>query len=432
MASQVLQIFKDGAVTSFTLDPNETLSSVRSKIGVPHATHKFVYLNSVLGIKQLLADQNYESRKRLRDGFIFSPNAVLLANTTASQSDFFGTRVNAFSDRHVSISVLRNKTVSTPGPQDFDPIMLDEVSMANPSSDMAFDRVVVCQEGSLLQFNMSSWGAAGWGYSISSARDVIADSLYAVYTNSAFGTRSTLAQRRYESNNATIRVDALSKSKIPGFRAPEYSKLTFKVWNVHGYSRGATHFQSNATPPPLNQSHFDSEAAGDNLVSGGGAGKTTAGRASSQQFGGGFGNIQEDPHGHVLGAVVFYLVVVKDARQVNEMLKIANARDVLPFPPLNSETMGRLFQQYVRHPAQNAWHTGRIAQDQSNAGSLRWTNNAGVSWTLRPDLANGILYTGPDCPYFNDPRGKFFKIELAPQTGAVQGFRFFNELYATT
>jgi hypothetical protein len=35
---------------------------------------------------------------------------------------------------------------------------------------------------------------------------------------------------------------------------------------------------------------------------------------------------------------------------------------------------------------------------------MRWTNKAGATWTLRLDLANGLLRTGPDCPYYDAGR----------------------------
>jgi hypothetical protein len=40
---------------------------------------------------------------------------------------------------------------------------------------------------------------------------------------------------------------------------------------------------------------------------------------------------------------------------------------------------------YQHNPVQNNWHIGSIKTDGTG---LRWTNKAGASWRLIPDLAN--------------------------------------------
>lgn len=83
---------------------------------------------------------------------------------------------------------------------------------------------------------------------------------------------------------------------------------------------------------------------------------------------------------------------------------------------------------YARQPVENDWHTGQISIDGEN---LRWTNDAGVSWSLVPDLNDGRLQTGEDCPY----PGNDFSLDAArdPESGAYQstltGFWFTGEHY---
>ncbi|MCP4100612.1 MAG: fibronectin type III domain-containing protein, partial [Lentisphaerae bacterium] len=83
--------------------------------------------------------------------------------------------------------------------------------------------------------------------------------------------------------------------------------------------------------------------------------------------------------------------------------------------------------QYIRQPPTNDWHTGIISAEGSN---LKWTNNAGYSWTLVPDIENEQLLTTGDCPYGS---GKTFALEVQ-QNGngsvTVTGFRFGGELYS--
>ena len=79
----------------------------------------------------------------------------------------------------------------------------------------------------------------------------------------------------------------------------------------------------------------------------------------------------------------------------------------------------------------NPWHVGDI---QFNGTQLVWRNTANVQWNLFPDLANGRLATGPDCPYFGIPAGRQFEVVLRrnalgdflPQ---LDGFSFLGEIY---
>ncbi len=88
-----------------------------------------------------------------------------------------------------------------------------------------------------------------------------------------------------------------------------------------------------------------------------------------------------------------------------------------------------LLGTYMREPVENEWHVGTIALGEE--GQLRWTNDAGVSWGLTPDLEEGLLITGPECPYDSD-----FRLEASkdPMSGlfsdTLAGFRFNGELYA--
>jgi hypothetical protein len=332
-ALQNYKVLIDGAVRNIKLDPAEPLNTTRARIGVSFTTHRFVYYNTVIGTKQVLDQQRVEPTRTLNDGFVFAPDTVLMANVTDRNSDFLGSRVQHFSDRHAKISVVRNTADPAPKPVDFDPIMLDDITMANEGADLGLDKAVICQEGTLLQFNMSCWGAAGWGYSIRSQRDVIADSLYSMRDGS-YDLETSLTLRRYQKGGQTIRADSLSHAGIPDFQAAQYSKLTFRTWNVSSYARGKQVFTSHTPPPSLAQAWLldgvagAMAAVGDTIVSGGGMGKPSAGAPSGQSFH--TIKINREDRQHVLGAAVFFLIVVKDAQQANSMLKIVNEKNALP------------------------------------------------------------------------------------------------------
>lgn len=74
-----------------------------------------------------------------------------------------------------------------------------------------------------------------------------------------------------------------------------------------------------------------------------------------------------------------------------------------------------LVGEYRHEPMQNDWHVGSLKPETVDGKpALRWTNKAGASWVLRPDLASGVLRTGPDCPYHdpNAPGSNAFRIRL--------------------
>jgi hypothetical protein len=92
---------------------------------------------------------------------------------------------------------------------------------------------------------------------------------------------------------------------------------------------------------------------------------------------------------------------------------------------------------YRHEPVQNDWHIGTLtAETADGRRRLRWTNKAGATWVLRPDLANGLLHTGPDCPYFDPkaPEARPFRIRLKRDAqggwlGEPEGFVFQGGLY---
>ena len=93
-------------------------------------------------------------------------------------------------------------------------------------------------------------------------------------------------------------------------------------------------------------------------------------------------------------------------------------------PAIDPGDVSALLGTFQRDPVQNDWHTGTIERD---GGKLRWTNLAGVSWSLTADLARDRLLTGQDNPYFAQGIREF---TLIRDHGDVVGFRFGNETYS--
>ena len=90
--------------------------------------------------------------------------------------------------------------------------------------------------------------------------------------------------------------------------------------------------------------------------------------------------------------------------------------------------------KYLREPRTNDWHQGVIDWDDTK--TLRWTNEAGRSWRLTPDLSHGVLQTGTDNPYHdsNPATGQVFRVVLSRDADGnylpeVSGFNFNGEFY---
>ncbi|MDH5585243.1 MAG: RICIN domain-containing protein [Nitrospirota bacterium] len=81
---------------------------------------------------------------------------------------------------------------------------------------------------------------------------------------------------------------------------------------------------------------------------------------------------------------------------------------------------------YQHNPVQNNWHIGSIKKDGTG---LRWTNKAGASWHLTPDLANQRLLTGTDNPYYAQGQREF---KLVISNGQITGFTFAGGTYQRT
>ncbi len=336
-----LELHIDGSAQPLDFGPGAKLSAIREQLGFGFDQYQFVYDNPVVG-KMVLNHQSVEKKKKLEDGFIFDDNIVLMANVSSSHPDLFGNRTDFFRNRNMGVRVARNTVDGgSLGPEDFQPLMLEGVNPANPESDVYFDKMVICQKGSLVQFEISSWGAAGYGYSIKTERDPIVNSLYVTYGDSYDRTAWSTLRRYQDQPGPTIQIESLESKGYSENLKAEYSKVTVKTWRVTSYSRGGTTYTSDtpAPQPRLGSDDdgdgglFGGDPAGDTFVPDGSVESAlpTGGSPSSQTFGTIYG-VEEDKPPHVLGAVAFYLFVFKDKAAVNEVLKVINSSDPEPFP----------------------------------------------------------------------------------------------------
>ena len=86
----------------------------------------------------------------------------------------------------------------------------------------------------------------------------------------------------------------------------------------------------------------------------------------------------------------------------------------------------QLLGSYQRLPIENPWHEGRITFREQSPSTLRWTNQAGVSWDLFPDLERNRLETGQQNPYYQSGLREF---RLQFRDGKLIGFLFGSDLF---
>ncbi|MCP4835895.1 MAG: hypothetical protein GY895_14165 [Phycisphaera sp.] len=110
---------------------------------------------------------------------------------------------------------------------------------------------------------------------------------------------------------------------------------------------------------------------------------------------------------------------------------LRNAVDDVSFEDLGIEDV---LGDYERLPVQNPWHQGEVRLSDSQ---MSWRNAAGVSWSLVPNIPEGRLEIGPDCPYYDPdaPGANDFRLargedEFGDPTGTYAGFVFNGELHS--
>jgi hypothetical protein len=329
----------------------DTLSSLRNKLGGEANNYSFVYFNSFTEQKTILRDRSVEIRQKIGTT-AFDQNRVLMTLTEGDKTDLFGTKTDWLYHRHAGVRIALNTEEQVgilENQNKFAPIMLNNVQCSNPEKELFIDRAVICEKGSLIRFEISSWGAAGFGFSITSEKDTICNSLYAAYDDN-YNRQGYVGLRRYEDSNNSIIIDSIENLKIPTKETIQYQKMTVKTWRVTSYHTNGRTFTSNTEPPVISapqssrmmregaerQSWFDSgfapgETGGDTFIPGNDVEHGAPGRGpeSDQRFSAGISNLIEDNRDQVaLGAVIFHFLVFKDKDAANRVINILNAPNI--------------------------------------------------------------------------------------------------------
>ena len=175
---QKYDVYLSSKNQAIEISPKATLTELRSKLSEAN-DFDFIYYNTFTEKKAVLTDRSLESERSV-DQIAFDA-IITMARVQGAKTDLIGMKTDWLNDRHcgVRISLNKHEEAKKQNEGKFEPLMITDVQPTNPGSSAFYDRAVICEKGSVVNFEISSWGAAGFGYSITSNKQTIIEELSA-------------------------------------------------------------------------------------------------------------------------------------------------------------------------------------------------------------------------------------------------------------
>jgi hypothetical protein len=352
-------IYLSGKKFEIEANSEDTLASLRQKLGDNATNYDFVYYNNFTRKKTILNDRNVESEQTV-SSTTFPDNTIIMTVVQGDKTDLFGTKTDWLTNRHAGVQVFLNQSDAVAQQKNagkFAPIMLTDVQPSNdnisgPNNSLAnafYKHVVICEQGSLIGFNISSWGAAGYGYRITTEKDTICDALYNGYGDNP-NHQANIPLYRYQDSKNTIQIESTQTLNIPTDDAIYYQKVTVTTWRLTSYEQDGKTYSSDMQAPTIigpsrtrmiapsggirtfalaaTSGGFDPGPTGGNTYVPGSDIQTASpsrGPESGQNFGTARILTEDDRNNTVLGAIVFYFFVFKDHEAANRVINVLNA-----------------------------------------------------------------------------------------------------------
>lgn len=331
--------FKELNKSPFNLDPSNQLDKIRSILSSNSwmtSTYRFIYYNPIKKRNETIMDTLDESTMDLAS-ILDSFNQFTITNVNAKKPDLVGTITNWFTDRNLQVNVSFNweSSASEANKGKFAPFLLSNVKSTNPDRPVNFTNAVICEKGSVIGFNISSWGAAGYGFSIKSDGSVFVESLYSTNKGN-YGTITNVGLNRYQDKKQMIQVDSNADQNIPGVDNVKYSQVRIRSWNMKSYNEDGKTFSSDLKPMQRRSStktdpggfkvnNNGATVPGDGIESG----SPHGGGASQTDFGKGISKIsQDDPNSATpLGEIILYFLVFKDHATAQQVIQQQNGQN---------------------------------------------------------------------------------------------------------
>jgi len=330
-----------GDIRQFTLRTEQPLSEVRAQLtnerfitpDGPDAAYRFVAMQSDSSALQDSLVAPDAERVIPLAGVLRNGSVLVCTNVRASRApDLLGTGTDRFADRNVRVQVWLNNNdaeaqAANRAAGATKLMMLNKVRPSNSRISGYYENVCICVDGSVVGFNLTSWGGAGFQYFIGPDAGepiVNADLNICLWNNpNQFATASIW---RYSRRAQSIQIKSTSSLGIPGAETLRYQKVVFKARNIRSYSQDGKVYRSDQNPPSPGFQTF-SGATNVATVPGGAItpGTPVPGPPSGQQFGKPIYDIATDDWSRALGEVVVYFFVFPTWQMADTVIRDINA-----------------------------------------------------------------------------------------------------------
>ncbi len=159
-------IYMGGVSQVMDLDPGTTLGSLRQMLskmpGSSSDDYDFVYYNPFTEQKTILNNRTLEGRKHIKD-IAFNDTTVIMTVVQGSKTDLFGMKQDWLYNRHMGVQVSLNQGAEAQAVNSgkFEPVMLTDIQPSNSNSNVFYQNAVICEKGSIVRFDISSWAQPG-------------------------------------------------------------------------------------------------------------------------------------------------------------------------------------------------------------------------------------------------------------------------------
>ena len=336
-----------GDIRTFNLPPDQLLSNVRTTLtnngfltpDLPNTAYRFVAMQSESSqLQDSIVNPEVEHLIPLT-GVLRNGQTLVCTNVRATHApDLIGEQTDRFIDRNVSVQVWLNNNDAEAQAANRAAgatrlMMLRNVKPPSTRVTGIYDNVCVCVDGSVVGFNVTSWGGAGFQFYIApdAGEPVVNGDLNICLWNqpNRFGTASIY---RYASRPQTIQIRATASLGIRGAETLRYQKVTFKTRNIRSYSQNGTVYRSDQNPPPpVSTTRFTTSSTIDTVP--GGAitpGAPVPGPPSGQQFGQPIYDIVTDDWTSAIGEVVVYFFVFPTWQMADLVIRAINSNPNAP------------------------------------------------------------------------------------------------------
>lgn len=157
-----------------------------------------------------------------------------MKNEEEEKPDLIGLPAMTFTDQCIECTVALNNIFFQGR---FKPLMLERVRLAHNESIADYDKVVVCEKGSAIQFTITVKGHNGFGYSITPSSGInTVENLYGTSNDSKESTATVLVQR-YQKMAKKIIIDSTATLGIPWKKSIRYQRIAVTVWRLDSFEK---------------------------------------------------------------------------------------------------------------------------------------------------------------------------------------------------